>query len=103
MKIEVELDGRTFWRLAGVAEKSGEKVADLLAGAAVDLTDGSRDGLQRFTATQERAMCALFDLHWSDGDIGAALGFARTTIIHRRRLLGLVRGRMSRLEQERAG
>lgn len=104
MIVPVVVDQRTWWKLTGMAEVEGLKVADLLRRAAYDLTEGERVGAYKWTGAHERAVQLMVAGNWTDREIGLALGFSRTAVSDRRRLLGLQRdrvGRPSQIEVER--
>lgn len=88
--VQVELDRPSWFRLAGIAERGGVTVADIMASAAAEFESRHTVEPRRMTAIQEKAMIALYGLGWSDADVGRALGFARSSISHRRALLGVV-------------
>lgn len=101
MIIPVEIDGPTFWRLCAAAEPEGLKVADLLAKLGTEfVTTREVDNGHRFTAADERVLVDLFDLSYSDTEIGRVLKFSRSTVANRRNLLGLKRP-ATLLERER--
>lgn len=104
MIVPVEVDQPVWWKLAAAAEREGLKTEDLLRRAAYDLVEGEHVGQHRWSGAHERAVQLMVAANWTDREIGLALGFSRTAVSDRRRLLGLQRdrvGRPSLIEVER--